>query len=219
MMTFFKKLSATLVVAALVMPVTLSAPALAGDSGLIREAQSQRILTVRDRHSGAYLGELLAIETGYGFNSDCNLRGFAAVDRHGNLTVVEGGCSNSVLGDVLRNGIPAAVDAFGAVEAAKALGDRQIRAARATAPDVTNVTATGGSASAEGGNALAVSDSYSASHGGEMYQFQVQSQTQMTEVEVKSFIRTVVNNETNLQNFIGCRPMKWRGHSVRKSGC
>lgn len=215
MKMFFNKVKMTIAILATILSAALALPASAeGTKLMMRDAQSQKILTVRDKHSGAYLGEVLAIETGYGFNSDCNLRGFVAVDRKGNLTLAPAGdCSNSVLGDVLRQGVPAAINAYGAVEAAKALGDRQIDAARATAPDVTNVTATGGDASATGGEAY----SYSFSEGGEAFQFQAQEQ--MTEVQVSSFVKLVNNNSNYLSAYNGCQPMEYKGKSIRKGGC
>ena len=119
-------------VAAMASMIVGAIPASADDS-LMRGPKAHLVLRLQDKATGAYMGEIRSLETGYGFNSDLNCRAFAVIDRKGDVTIsAVGGCGTTVLGDVIRAVIPAGVSGYAEVKAAEALGDRQIAAAKAT---------------------------------------------------------------------------------------
>jgi hypothetical protein len=128
------------------------------------------------------------LESGYGFNADQNCKLPVMVLPDGTVVPMgENVCGHALHGRLLEGILPAAIHAYGAIEAAKNLPADivNVEGSTATAAGGT-ASATGGTATATGGNATATAEggqggnahSYSVSHGGQQLQFQAQQQLQ-----------------------------------------
>lgn len=197
----------TLFAFALAAATTIALPAAAemqtsNGKHLLRGSKVVPNLTVR---TGKKVQHVVWLESGYGFNAADNCKMAVLVDQYGNITPM----GDTVCGEVMHAGlikqaVPAGIRAYGDIESARILGNAQKKAAKtiaqgavdaaaATKPDQITVTstATGGAATADGGQAYASS----VSHGGNQYQ--VQGQTQYQEQQQKQDLKaitTAINN-------------------------